>query len=126
MTVVAERPAPIPGMVVARYPLHELEALLGWPIHADMAEACGVTPVAVAGWRRRGLSWPQADELACRFGYHPAEVWGADWAEHYVPPGHPRARPPKREQPAYGTIGSQGEKQERLARRQRERTLCTA
>lgn len=124
MSAVADQPTQIRGMVAARYPLHELEALLGWPIQAELAEECGVTWVAVQGWIRRGLSWAQADELATRFGYHPIEVWGADWFEQYVPPDHPRAQPPKREQPAYGAIGSYAEKSVRGMRRKRERTLC--
>lgn len=31
-------------------------------------------------WRHYGLTWAQADVLAVRCGYHPAEVWEA-WYE---------------------------------------------
>jgi len=29
--------------------------------------------------RRRGLSYVQADHLANRLGFHPCDVWPADW-----------------------------------------------
>lgn len=28
---------------------------------------------------RRGLSWYQADRLACALGFHPIELWGDEW-----------------------------------------------
>jgi len=105
--------------VGARYPLHELEALLRWPLVDELAEMCGVTEAAVKGWKIRGLSHDQADRLACRFGYHPALVW-TDWIACVQ---HPRGTPhqavrPRRVTPAYGE-GSPGERVERALRRQR-------
>lgn len=107
------------AMVLARFPLHELEALLGWPFTADLAEAAGVTVDVLKVWKRRGLSWEQADQMAGRFGYHPALVWGEDWWEPVVPRGHPRARAPKRIRPRAGEIGSAEEMGDRLAARRR-------
>lgn len=109
------------GLVCARYPLHDLEELLGWPIAAELAEMTGHSAAAVAGWKVRGLSWQQADELACGLDYHPALVWGEDWWEPLVQPGDPRALPPKRVRPMLsGQIGSVGEQIERAIARRRE------
>jgi hypothetical protein len=104
--------------VVARFPLHDLEALIGWPTARELAEAVGVTVEAVEGWKNRGLSWRQADDLACRFNYPPAFVWGADdWCEAYVPPDHPRAaRPPRKRPGPYDGVGSASELAERTSR----------
>lgn len=98
------------GLRCARYPLHDLERLLGWPIVAELVEWTGHRPTTVQAWKTRGLSWEQADELACRFGYHPFDVWGEDWWEPLVPPGHPRSKPPARVRPkGNGAVGSVGE-----------------
>lgn len=104
----------------ARFPLHDLEALIGWPIHKDLAAELGVSLAAVKGWATRGVTYLQADDLAGHFGLHPLEVWGPDWLEPYVPPGHPRAEWPAREAPTGYCIGSTAEKQTRLATRRRE------
>ncbi|CAN5882859.1 hypothetical protein BH23ACT2_BH23ACT2_26480 [soil metagenome] len=51
----------------ARYPLHELEILLGWPTANQLTAELGVTAAAVAQWRIRGLSHRMADQVACCF-----------------------------------------------------------
>lgn len=92
----------------ARFPLHDLESRLGWPLAADLAHNVNASLAAVRKWKIRGLSWWQADELACRFDWHPVEVWGVDWLDPLVPAGHPRADPPQRIRlTIHGTICSQ-------------------
>lgn len=59
----------------ARYPLAPLEALVGRPSSAELAERVGVSRQAVNQWRRRGLSEHQADVVACRLGWWPGLVW---------------------------------------------------
>jgi hypothetical protein len=59
----------------ARYPLADLEALVGCSTSAELAERVGVTRQAVHQWRHRGLSERQADEVACRLGWWPGLVW---------------------------------------------------
>ncbi|CAN5530710.1 hypothetical protein BH10ACT1_BH10ACT1_33450 [soil metagenome] len=63
-----------------RYPLHELEEWLGWPTANELASVLGASRAAVKGWRVRGLSERQADELACRFNLHPMLLWPG-WLE---------------------------------------------
>lgn len=101
-----------------RYPLHELEALIGWPTAYELAEEVDATVAAVNAWKIRGLSHRQADELAIRFGWHPALVWGAAWTDcPTYPTGTPeRDLRPKRERPRWG-LGSTAELCERAARR---------
>ncbi|CAN5881659.1 hypothetical protein BH23ACT2_BH23ACT2_24290 [soil metagenome] len=64
----------------ARYPLHELEVLLGWPTAAQLAAELGVSKMVVAQWRVRGLSHPQADRVACHFNLHPVLLW-PEWVD---------------------------------------------
>jgi hypothetical protein len=74
-----------------RLPLEPLLAVVpptpatGWgsdhltPIGA-LERLTGVCRNSVYRWRRQGGSpEDRADELACRLGLHPGEVWGADW-----------------------------------------------
>jgi hypothetical protein len=101
-----------------RYPLHELEALIGWPTAYELAAEVGTTVEAVKQWKIRGLSHRQADQLASHFDYHPTLVWGPVWDQM---PTYPTGTPeselrPKRERPAYG-LGSVAELCERASRR---------
>lgn len=108
--------------VGARYPLHELEVLVGWPTAAELASATGASVAAVEKWRLRGLSHEQADRLAVRFGWHPILVW-PEWldAERYAAADvDARALRPARVTPKMGEAGSIGEKRDRLAQRRRE------
>ena len=47
----------------------------------EQAEACGVTTRTIVRWRQghTGVDRRIADDVACRLGHHPAEVWGDDW-----------------------------------------------
>lgn len=63
----------------ARYPLGTLERLIGSPSSDTTAAVIGAKPATVRQWRRRGLSWAQADQVACRAGFHPRNVW-PDWS----------------------------------------------
>lgn len=47
--------------------------------HMLQAEALGVAPRQLDRWKRDGVTWVQADELAVRIGQHPGTVWGRDW-----------------------------------------------
>jgi hypothetical protein len=62
-----------------RLPLAPLEQLVGRGCGLATARELGVHPRQVHRWRRQGVTWAQADELATRAGWHPAEVWGAAW-----------------------------------------------
>lgn len=108
-------------LVGVRYPLHELEVLLGWPLAVELAEAVGVSVAAVGQWKVRGLSHRQADRLACWFGYHPAELW-PEWLDfEQIPSGEARARRPQRVRPImHGAIGSNAEMADRAYRRRIE------
>lgn len=110
-------------LVSARFPLHELEALLGWPLAHELADMTGVSKHVVGAWKRRGLSWEQASDLADRFGYFPTEIWGRDWWEPVVPKGHPRSGKPPRVKPKHGAIGSLAEQMDRVGARGRQRHL---
>lgn len=46
---------------------------------SEVARRCGVHPSLVVRWKQRGLTVEMADRCACRFGWHPASVWGDDW-----------------------------------------------
>jgi hypothetical protein len=45
-----------------------------------IAFALGVHPKQLYRWRESGLTWVQADKLAIRAGYHPAEIWSEWWS----------------------------------------------
>lgn len=110
----------------ARYPLHELEVLIGWPTAAELAAALGVTVAAVEKWRLRGLSHEQADRLAVACGWHPVLVW-PEWLEaerHLAADVDAKAVRPVRRTPKMGEVGSLGEKLERSAERRREVALA--
>lgn len=59
-----------------RYALHEVERILDWPSTLELAEILGVPVTTVEGWKARGLSHTQADEIATRFNHHGVELWG--------------------------------------------------
>lgn len=110
-------------MCGARYPLHELEALIGWPTAAELAQATGATVAAVDKWRLRGLSHEQADRLAVHFGWHPILVW-PEWIDaerHLAADVDVKALRPVRVTPKMGEAGSIGDKRARVAKRRRER-----
>lgn len=44
------------------------------------ARALGIDPAQLHRWRRYGLTIDQADEMACRLGLHPIEIWPTEWA----------------------------------------------
>jgi transcriptional regulator with XRE-family HTH domain len=51
----------------------------------DAAEVLGVNPGTITRWRnpegerRPSIHFAKADEIAIRIGFHPAEIWGAEW-----------------------------------------------
>lgn len=59
------------------FPWGPLEELAGGTI-ARAAALLDVDRTQAYRWRRYGLTVDQADELACRVGLHPANVW-PDW-----------------------------------------------
>jgi hypothetical protein len=70
-----------------RYPFAPLEALL--PPRPPFGPRPGedywktvlkVTTGHVSAFRKRGLNWQQADDLAIRIGLHPSLIW-PDWFE---------------------------------------------
>ena len=62
-----------------RLPLAPLERILAAGCASGAARALDVNPRQIYRWRRTGVSWAQADELAVRVGVHPSAVWGAAW-----------------------------------------------
>jgi len=53
-----------------RYQLDAVMAAAGVDSASRLADLAGVTPERVRQWRRRGLSFSQADALCCRLGFH--------------------------------------------------------
>ena len=75
-------------MVGHRYPLHEIEKILGWPLSQDLADIFGVTPGTVEAWKSRGLTHEVADRLASQLNHHGVEVWGQVFIDYpQYPPG---------------------------------------
>ena len=111
-----------------RFPLHDLERLLGWPLAVDLAEDVGATVAAVQQWKIRGVSHRQADQLATLFGYHPTAVWGPAWVDDVkVPADDPRAQHPARVRPMiHGQVGSLAEMVDRAHRRREEMAVVGA
>lgn len=74
-------------------PPHRAHGCAGCRLHPDayvgprcftwgrLAELVGVRERQVQRLRHLGLTWGQADELACRIGLHPSLVWSSWWAE---------------------------------------------
>jgi hypothetical protein len=100
-----------------RYPLHEIERILDWPLEVELAEIFDVKVSTVAGWKRRGLSHRQADELASRLNHTGIELWGMVFEEWPKYPEGTDVTPP-RVRPASG-IGSHQHQLERAAERAR-------
>ena len=66
--------------VGVRLPVTPLLAL--WDPGTDLttiAEACGHSRAAVRHWMENGVTATKADEIACRIGRHPSNVWGQAW-----------------------------------------------
>ncbi len=93
-----------PRSLAARYPLHELEVLLGWPTANQLAAELGVSKAVVKQWRNRGLSHTRADEVACHFNIHPVLLW-PEWVEarRFDDVDDPKdLNPPRQSKPHYG------------------------
>jgi hypothetical protein len=57
-----------------------LEAAAGCGASAtSLSRLLGIDTAQLHRWRRHGLTDDQADQLAVRAGFHPAEVWGEWW-----------------------------------------------
>lgn len=65
--------------VELRLPFEPLERLLSGSCAGATARTLGVDLRQIYRWRRQGVTWALADELAVRVGLHPAVVWGRDW-----------------------------------------------
>lgn len=60
------------------FPAINLLEPFGIDTHASiLAETFSVRRATIVRWRNQGvkLNWMMADELACRVGFHPAEIW---------------------------------------------------
>lgn len=44
-----------------------------------VARTCGIRENTMFAWRKRGVPIMAADELACRMGVHPIEIWGDEF-----------------------------------------------
>jgi len=62
-----------------RFPLSPIEAALRAASVSELARRLDVDRTMVYRWRRSGLTWRRADDLACRADRHPSELW-AEWA----------------------------------------------
>lgn len=60
------------------FDLDVLEVAMGGICGLDVARRLGINARQVHRWRKTGLTVHQADVLAVRAGFHPAEVW-PDW-----------------------------------------------
>ena len=65
-----------------RFPFGPLEEAVSAPTNGVLAEMLGVNVRQVFRLRERGLTTAEADEYAVRAGFHPAEVWGADYIDY--------------------------------------------
>lgn len=61
------------------FSLADLERRLDNPGAQQLARRLGVRDRTIHRWRIEGLTFDQADRLAVRVGFHPANVWGALW-----------------------------------------------
>lgn len=57
-----------------RYALATVMAAAGVPSTSRLARLLDVTPERVRQWKRRGLSFDQADALCCRLGVHVSSI----------------------------------------------------
>lgn len=53
---------------------------------SELALRSGYSPRTIHRWKTNGIPLHSADQLACRLGYHPANIW-PDWF-------HPRTHAP--------------------------------
>lgn len=64
----------------AKLPMEPLLAL--WDPGTELstiADACGHSRAALRHWIENGVTATRADEVACRIGRHPSNVWGQAW-----------------------------------------------
>lgn len=74
---VARSPIRPPGRCVGhKFPLAPLEAIYPNPI--VLADAIGCAPRRISMWRKSGIWWKIADDVAGRLGMGPWEIW-PDW-----------------------------------------------
>lgn len=74
---VVEHPLP-----EGRYSLVAVAA--GYEDRTVLAELIGVSPRTVLRYLADGLSWAQADTVACRLGVHPSALWPT-WLDDVEP-----------------------------------------
>lgn len=76
----SRRRGPLPLARLSIDPLLELAAQgMVEPNAHKLAVVLGCASGDIWRWLAGGVTWTAADRLAVRLGYHPAEVWGADW-----------------------------------------------
>lgn len=63
-----------------RYPFSDLETAVRTTNASHLAELIGVDRTVIYRWRRNGLTFDKADELAVKFGFVPENIWPA-WRE---------------------------------------------
>ncbi len=61
-----------------RLPLTPFLARFGMCSADALAARMGVDRASIQRWKRDGIPWSRADQLAVASGLHPAEVW-AEW-----------------------------------------------
>ncbi len=79
-TTSGSRSGPKRAARLSMDPLLELAAAgMPAPNARKLAVVLHCSPTDIWRWLAHGVTWTAADRLAVRLGYHPAEVWGADW-----------------------------------------------
>lgn len=68
----------------AKYPIDPLLRAMGGPV-TTCAALLDVDQSQIYVWKREGLRWVVADELAIRAGFHPSEIW-PEWVPDGLSP----------------------------------------
>lgn len=65
---------------VRRLPAEPLFSMFNGELSdAQMAIALRSSRTRINRWRKNGIPFYQADEVACQIGVHPSHIWGKQW-----------------------------------------------
>jgi|688.fasta_scaffold155037_8 hypothetical protein len=65
---------------VRRLPAEPLFSMFNGELNdAQMAAALRLKRSRIGYWRKYGIPFYQADEVACHIGVHPSYIWGKQW-----------------------------------------------
>jgi hypothetical protein len=65
---------------VRRLPAEPLFSIFNGELSdGQMAIALRLSRSCINKWRKHGIPFYQADEVACHIGVHPSHIWGKQW-----------------------------------------------